>query len=86
MVSPFHPSGSHYRQHDLTHASAKLVITPRMGPPEPDRLIYKVSLDELTELASSTGLRLLRVVESSDHLGRDSVEWVTVAWCERSGT
>jgi SAM-dependent methyltransferase len=57
----------------------KLVISLRHGPSGDQRIMHKVSADELVQLGKSVGLSpLLITANDSDKLGRETVHWQTV--------
>lgn len=58
-----------------------LVITLRLGPPEPSRDIYPVSEDELLGLAKENKLVLLRLTNAKpDSLNREGITWKTAVF------
>ena len=60
---------------DLLKSDGMLYITLRLGPQEPDRGIYKVSLDEFKETASELGLQVQELETQTDLLGRPHIKW-----------
>lgn len=57
-----------------------LVISLRLGPDDPARAIKQVDIPALEADASRLGLVLIRRVDSSDALGRTSVQWLTLVF------
>lgn len=57
-----------------------LILTLRLGPTPPGRLMYAVSQAEMEALARDFGLSIVRVDHSSDHTGRAKVSWVGMAF------
>jgi SAM-dependent methyltransferase len=62
----------------LLSPNGRIAISLRIGPPDPDRAMYEVTLPELSALAQQFGLRLVRTHESPDKLGRAGISWTTV--------
>lgn len=64
----------------LLKPNGKLVISLRHGACHDERTMYKVSADELAQLASRFGLtyQLLTPEQQTDELGRGDVSWQTV--------
>lgn len=60
---------------DLLKSDGMLYLTLRLGPQEPDRGIYKVSLDEFKETASELGLQVQELETQTDLLGRPHIKW-----------
>ena len=58
--------------------SGRLAILLRIGPPERERGMYRVSLTEITKFGHEHGLTTARVSGEKDRLGRAEVDWVTV--------
>jgi SAM-dependent methyltransferase len=56
-----------------------LALTLRIGPAEPERAMYPVSLSEIEQLARSNGAFVETVSEQSDELGRSEIRWINVA-------
>lgn len=65
---------------DLLEEKGRLVITLRLGIPEPKRKIFQVTEDEVKELGERFGVSLLRVSHLSDKLGRKGITWTTVVF------
>ncbi|MBP2614111.1 class I SAM-dependent methyltransferase [Agrobacterium pusense] len=66
------------RLKSLLSASGKIYVTLRLGPPEPAREIYSVTVDELRDISKPLGLKLQEFGEREDLLGRQEVKWRTV--------
>lgn len=62
----------------LLSPNGRIAISLRLGPPDPDRAMYEVTLSELSAIAQQFGLRLVRTHESPDKLGRTEISWTTV--------
>jgi len=62
----------------LLAPKGRIAISLRLGPSEPERAMYEVSLPELSNLAQQFGLRIVRTNDSQDKLGRREVSWVNV--------
>lgn len=62
----------------LLAPNGRIAISLRLGVPDPERAMYEVSLQELSTLAQQFGLRLIRVTDSQDRLGRSEVSWTNV--------
>jgi SAM-dependent methyltransferase len=63
----------------LLNDNGKLVITLRHGEFYDGRVAYGVSADEVKNLATQRGLKVLFVSKlSNDKIGRDEVKWQTV--------
>ncbi|MGF9693787.1 class I SAM-dependent methyltransferase [Rhizobium sp. 0TCS1.26] len=56
----------------------KIYITLRLGPPEPIREIYPVTVEELRNIGRPLGLELQEFGEREDLLGRSEIKWQTV--------
>ena len=56
-----------------------LLISLRLGPPDLARDMHPVSVAELRDLATMSGLAILREAPLPDKLGRSEISWVTVA-------
>ena len=65
---------------DLLKENGRLVITLRLGEPEPKRQIFQVTEDEVKELGEKFGVSLLRVSHPSDKLRRKGIMWATVVF------
>ncbi|EMV2558002.1 TPA: class I SAM-dependent methyltransferase [Escherichia coli] len=64
---------------DLLTLNGRMIITLRLGPPEPDRNINVVNTEELLELASQLGLETLRVTSiNKDSFQRNQITWQKV--------
>ncbi|UUF23595.1 class I SAM-dependent methyltransferase [Escherichia coli] len=64
---------------DLLTLNGRMIITLRLGPPEPDRNINVVNTEELLELASQLGLKTLRVTSiNKDSFQRNQITWQKV--------
>ncbi|MEN3148472.1 class I SAM-dependent methyltransferase [Neorhizobium sp. IRAMC:178] len=62
----------------LLTPTGKIYITLRLGPPDPAREIYPVSVEELRDIGVPLGLKLQEFGEREDLLGRPEVKWRTV--------
>jgi len=62
----------------LLKPGGTLVMTLRIGPPEPDRDMHPVDVAEIETLAQSHGVAVLQVDHSPDRLGREEVSWVQI--------
>jgi protein-L-isoaspartate O-methyltransferase len=60
--------------------SGRLAISLRLGPPDLERQMYRVSLTEITRLGREHGLSTVRISEQKDRLGRTDLYWVTVVF------
>jgi SAM-dependent methyltransferase len=56
-----------------------LAVTLRQGPPDTERGMHEVSVDELRQLARAHGAWVEEANESPDRMGRDGVTWAEVA-------
>lgn len=52
-----------------------LYLTLRLGPEEPERGIYKVSLDSFKATAETLGLKVQQLETQTDLLGRSHIQW-----------
>ena len=59
----------------LLASDGMLYLTLRLGPEEPERGIYKVSLDGFKGTASSLGLQVEELETQTDLLGRPHIQW-----------
>ncbi len=57
-----------------------LIITLRLGPAPPGRVMHEVSQAELEALARDFGLATLKVEPSIDQIGRTGVSWIGMAF------
>ncbi len=62
----------------LLGSSSRLAISLRIGPPDRERLMYRVNVSEVTQLGQEHGLTTARISEAKDRLGRTELYWVTV--------
>lgn len=62
----------------LLAPNGRIAISLRIGAPDTERVMYEVSLHELSALAQQFGLRVVRTTESQDRLGRAEVSWTNV--------
>jgi SAM-dependent methyltransferase len=62
----------------LLAPKGRIAISLRLGPPDTERAIYEVSLQELANLAQQFGLRIVDSTDSADKLGRSDVSWTNV--------
>ncbi|MCX8999993.1 methyltransferase domain-containing protein [Rhizobiaceae bacterium BDR2-2] len=62
----------------LLTSAGKIYITLRLGPPDPAREIYPVTVEELRDLSRPLGLKLQEFGEREDLLGRSEIKWRTV--------
>jgi protein-L-isoaspartate O-methyltransferase len=62
---------------ELTAPSGRIYMTLRLGPAEPGRGIFKVDIDELRRLAADEGLRLTKLADQVDLLGRNGISWTS---------
>ena len=85
-LSPSDRSQAFARLVELLSRAGLLIITLRFGPSDPERPMYKVSVNELTQLAQPQGLVLsvLGEGENHDRLARAEVSWQTV--CLQAGS
>jgi SAM-dependent methyltransferase len=58
----------------------RLAISLRIGPPDRERRMYRVSVLEVSELGQEHGLKTVRNAEQTDRLGRAELYWVTVVF------
>jgi len=61
----------------LLSPNGRIAISLRIGPPDADRAMYRVTLQELTAMAQQFGLRLVSTDDSPDRLGRPGISWTT---------
>lgn len=59
----------------LLDSGGLLYLTLRLGPEEPKRGIFKVSLEGFKETASSLGLQVAELETQTDLLGRSHIHW-----------
>jgi len=62
----------------LSKDSGLLIISLRYGKPEHERPMYKVSYNELKELASKNNYKVIYKRKAPDKLSRTDVSWETV--------
>jgi protein-L-isoaspartate O-methyltransferase len=62
----------------LLAPKGRIAISLRLGPPDTERAMYEVSLQELASLAQQFGLRIVQTTDSQDRLGRAGVSWTNV--------
>lgn len=62
----------------LLKPGGTLAVSLRLGPPEADRGMYPVNVDEIEMLARSHGVAVLQVQHAPDRLGRDEISWAQV--------
>lgn len=62
----------------LLAPKGRIAISLRLGPPDPERAMYEVSLSELANAAQQFGLRIVRTHDSQDKLGRREIAWTSV--------
>ncbi|SRR6266550_1814954 len=62
----------------LLGPSSRLAMSLRIGPPDRERLIYRVNVNEVTKLGQEHRLTTTLVAGEKDRLGRAELEWVTV--------
>ncbi|MEU7222521.1 class I SAM-dependent methyltransferase [Streptomyces chrestomyceticus] len=68
------------RLHTLLAPGGRLLISLRHGPPPEDRRMYDIPAPETVTLATHHGLRPLQETTGTDHLGRDTVHWSSLAF------
>ncbi|MFF3269583.1 class I SAM-dependent methyltransferase [Streptomyces chrestomyceticus] len=68
------------RLHTLLAPGGRLLISLRHGPPPEDRRMYDIPAPETVALATHHGLRPLQQTTATDHLGRDTVHWSSLAF------
>lgn len=59
----------------LLKSDGMLYLTLRLGPEEPERAIYKVSLDDFKQTAAALGLQVQELETQTDLLGRPNIRW-----------
>ena len=59
----------------LLRPGARFVVSLRLGPPDPDRVMFPVSAEEVERLAIGHGLRTLARIDDEDRLGRQDLRW-----------
>jgi len=62
----------------LLSPGGRLFISLRHGPKPPDRIVYKVTAEEVSKLAQRYGLATIYQKRSSDHMNREDVWWESV--------
>lgn len=63
----------------LLKSGGKIYLTLRIGPSEPARGIYRVSVDELQELLTPLGVQTEKLDEQTDLLGRSNIRWIAMS-------
>ncbi|WP_318837961.1 class I SAM-dependent methyltransferase [Neiella holothuriorum] len=64
---------------NLLRPGGKIVMSLRHGPSPDERIMHKVSIDEIKAIANRLGLQLSKQVsDSEDQLNRQEVSWQTV--------
>ncbi|SCM72901.1 Type 12 methyltransferase [uncultured Pleomorphomonas sp.] len=62
----------------LLRPDGRIYLTLRIGPPEPVRGIYRVSVDALEDLLGPIGLKASKIDEQEDLLGRSNIKWIAM--------
>ena len=78
-VRPEDRSAAFARLTGLLAPGGLLLISLRLGPPDLARDMHPVSVEEIRELATGTGLIRLRASPLPDRTGRSAISWVTTA-------
>ncbi|MFK8849226.1 class I SAM-dependent methyltransferase [Streptomyces sp. Ac-502] len=68
------------RLHTLLAPGGRLLISLRHGPPPEGRRMYDIPAPETVAMATRHGLRPLQKTTGTDHLGRDTVHWSSLAF------
>jgi len=63
----------------LLEPDGKIYLTLRIGPSEPARGIFRVSMDGLQELLTPLGVKAEKLDEQTDLLGRPNIRWIAVS-------
>lgn len=63
----------------LLKSGGKIYLTLRIGPSEPARGIYRVSVDELQELLTPLSVQTEKLDEQTDLLGRSNIRWIAMS-------
>jgi SAM-dependent methyltransferase len=61
----------------LLAPKGRIAVSLRLGPPDAQRAMHVVSLNELTAIGQQFGLRLISATDSADQLGRSEVGWTS---------
>ncbi|MBH3318119.1 class I SAM-dependent methyltransferase [Serratia ureilytica] len=68
---------------ELLAVGGRIIITLRLGPPEPDRDINVVNTDEVLCMASKVGLETLHVTSvKKDRFNRENITWQKIVLCK----
>jgi SAM-dependent methyltransferase len=68
----------------LLDENGTIYMTLRIGPSDPERSIFEISIEEVADLAKDHGLEIHVVTESPDLLSRDEIEWKAVTFTQRN--
>lgn len=64
----------------LLRPGGRMFVTLRRGPPDPDRIMFDCSPDEIERIAAQLGLIVRAVLSADDALGRVGLIWNPLSW------
>lgn len=77
-IAPHDRSTAMRRLAQLIEPHGHLSISLRQGPADPSRAIAAVAASDVEAVAASSGLHLVRRIETADTLGRAELTWSTL--------